>query len=185
MFEKGRHQTSRVTFIRKRQPNEVELNGNQEEFEIFVERFMHFLNFWAVYRDLLSERYVPSLSSAENDPFPRMNDTLMFVLYSLFYSLIENDHQGVNAFRVWRAKFPEEENAIRAIELEIEPFADRLRVFRNRLGFHGSRSRMHEASGFDLFAKHSGDELWNAMRRFKQLGALLLDKDLNRARTHG
>jgi hypothetical protein len=29
------------------------------------------------------------------------------------------------------------------------PFRDRLRIFRNRLGFHGSANRKHGASGFE------------------------------------
>jgi hypothetical protein len=40
----------------------------------------------------------------------------MFLLYSTFYSLIDDDPRSVNAFRVWRRNFPEEESAIAAVE---------------------------------------------------------------------
>ena len=80
----------------------------------------------------------------------------MFVLYAYFYSMVEEDPQGVNRFRVWRATWPEEERAIAAVETLVKPLVPGLKLFRNRLGIHGSRSRAHEAKAFDLFAKHSG-----------------------------
>jgi hypothetical protein len=139
---------------------------------------MHFMNVWTAYRDLLSGHYVPTVGAPpESDPFPNMTHTMMFVLYGVFYSLIEDDPRSVNAFRVWRQHFPEEENAIAAVEAQIAPFTKDLKRFRNRLGFHGSRSWAHEASGFDLFAKHKGDAILTAMASFKHLGAILLAKE--------
>jgi hypothetical protein len=139
---------------------------------------MHFMNVWTVYRDLLSGHYVPTVGApSENDPFPNMTYTLMFVLYGFFYSLIEDDPKSINAFRVWRQHFPEEENAIAEVEAQVAPFTEDLKRFRNRLAFHGSRSWAHEASGFDLFAKHSGGAILAAMAKFKHLGAVLLAKE--------
>jgi hypothetical protein len=150
----------------------------QEELVIFVERLMHFMNVWTLYRDLQSGHYVPTVvPPSENDPFPNMTATVMFVLYGVFYSLIEEDPKSVNAFRVWRQHFPEEESAIAAVEAQIIPFTEDLKRFRNRLAFHGSRSRAHELSGFDLFAKHSGGAIMAAMANFKHLGAVLLAKE--------
>ncbi|HEV2416839.1 MAG TPA: hypothetical protein VGX94_03475 [Terriglobia bacterium] len=147
-----------------------------EEFRIFAERNMQFMNLWTVYTDLLSGHYAPSL----NDEKWSVGMTLMLLLYAYFYSLVEDSEDGVNAFRVWREKFPEEELTIAAIEAQVVPFRDLLRVFRNRLGFHGSRTRRHESPGFDLFAQHKGDEIWNAMKNFKALGAALFAMDLAR-----
>ena len=31
-----------------------------EELRIFVERFMHFMNLWTIYKDMLSGHYKPS-----------------------------------------------------------------------------------------------------------------------------
>ncbi len=156
---------------------------NREEFVIFVERFMHFMNLWTVYTDFLSDKYLPSVGRSAHPPDPEnwsatdMGGTLMFVLYGFFYSLIEDSDDALNGFRVWRQRFPEEETAISAVEAVVSPLADGLRLFRNRLGFHGSRSRKHESRGLDVFSEHSGDEVWNAMKNFKALGAALLAKE--------
>jgi hypothetical protein len=143
-----------------------------EEFSIFAERYMHFMNLWTVYSDILSKKYVPSLNDDEFTP----GMTIMLVLYAYFYSLVEDSADGLNGFRIWRVKFQEEESAIGAVEAQVAPFRGRLRVYRNRLGFHGSTTRSHEASGLDLFAEHSGTEIWNAMKNFKALGAALFAK---------
>lgn len=150
---------------------------SQEELILLVQRLMHFMNVWTVYRDMLSGHYVPTVGVPPNNvTFPNTTDTMMFVLYGVFYSLIEDDPKSINAFRIWRQYFPEEESAIAAVEAQVAPFAPDLKRFRNRLGFHGSRSWAHEASGFDLFAKHSGGAILTAMANFKHLGAVLLAK---------
>jgi hypothetical protein len=113
---------------------------NTEELTIFVEREMHFLNLWTVYTDMLADKYIPTLGVRKHslhDP----RTTMMLVIYTYFYSLVEDSNDGVNAFRVWREHFPEEAQAIAALEAQVVPFRDNLRVFRNRLGFHGSTSR--------------------------------------------
>jgi hypothetical protein len=143
-----------------------------EELSIFADRYMHFSNLWTVYSDVLSKKYVPSVNIGKITP----QITVMMVLYAYFYSLVEDSEDGLNGFRIWRAKFPDEESAIAAVEAQIIPFTSRLRIYRNRLGFHGSRTRTHEASGFNLFTQHSGTEIWNAMRNFKALGAALFAK---------
>ena len=145
-----------------------------EEMAIFAERYMNFLNLWTIYNDMLSGRYVPSLTDEEWPP----QVTTMLLVYGYFYSLIEDSEDGVNGFRIWREHFPSEEAAIAAVEAQVIPFRDRLRIFRNRLGFHGSRTRAHESAGFDLFAQHSGTDIWNAMKNFKSLAAALFAHDL-------
>jgi hypothetical protein len=159
-----------------------------EEFRIFAERNMHFLNLWTIYNDLLSTRYVPSVGAKEPQEEGSATDiqcTMMLVVLAYFYSLIEDDGQGLNAFRIWRERYPEEEPAIAAVEAKVAPFRKRLKVFRNRLGFHGSRSRAHELSGLELFNKHQGSETWEAMKIFKSLAAALFRKDLDRRRGAG
>lgn len=156
-----------------------------EELRIFAERFMHFMNLWTVYKDVLSGHYIPSVGtvqkSSEDNVDARdwpVNISLMFILYAYFYSLVEDSEDGLNGFRVWREVWPSEEVAISAVESIVLPFVGRLRVFRNRLGFHGSRTRSHEAAGLDLFNQHTGDEVYNAMRLFKALGAALFGMDM-------
>ena len=147
-----------------------------EEFRIFVERFVQFTNLWTIYRDLRTGHYKPSIDNQDDQTFT-VGITMMMVVYAYFYSLIEDDDDSVNGFRVWRARFPEENAAISAVESKVAPFKQRLRVFRNRLGFHGSRSRAHEEKGFDLFTDHSGTEIYVAMVHFKSLGSALLAKE--------
>lgn len=156
---------------------------NTEELRMFVERFRHFLNLWTVYNDMLTKHYVPTVGAdALDEPnygsYFHPSISIMLVLYAYFYSLIEDRADGLNAFRIWREHFPEEEAAISAIEAQITPFTKDLKRYRNRLGFHGSRSRTREASGFDLFANTSGTAAWNAIRNFKAVAAILLAKDM-------
>lgn len=94
--------------------------------------------------------------------------------------MVEDDPQGVTGFRVCREAWPEEEKAIAAVESLVAPLKPGLKLFRNRLGFHGSRSRAHEEKGLDVFAQHSGTAVWEAMKNFKSLGAALFKKDLDR-----
>ena len=163
------------------------IDKDREEFGIFVERFMHFMNIWTVYFDLLSGHYVPTVNppSEEWAGSGDMCATMMFFLYAFFYSLIEDSPGGLNGFRVWRKRFHEEEAAIAAVEKQAAPFIKDLRVFRNRLAFHGSRSRAHEAAGFDLFVNHSGDSILRSMKNFKSLGAALLAKENAQQRLPG
>jgi hypothetical protein len=158
-----------------------------EEAYMFAERYAHFSNVHTIYRDLISGHYQPSVNMNSDPRVPSadftmqdVHTTMMFVIYAYFYSMVEDDPQGVNGFRVWRAAWPEEENAIAAVEALVTPLVPGLKLFRNRLGFHGSRSRSHEAKAFDLFSQHSGTAVWNAMANFKSLGAALFKKDLDR-----
>lgn len=145
-----------------------------EEMGLLVERVMDFMNIWTVYNDFLTGKYVPSVATEEEWTRGHMGTTLMFTLYSYFYSLMEDSEDSLNAFRVWRERFAQQEEAIAAVEGQIAPFKEELRWFRNRLGSHGSRSWAHQAKGLDLFAHHSGGELWEAMKNFKALNAALL-----------
>lgn len=157
-----------------------------EEFFLFVKRYMQFHNICTVYFDLLSGRYVPSVNARTRDSITEVDSrvtaemvpTIIFLVYSFFSSLMEDSGDGLDAFRIWRSKFPEEEDAIAALEQRISSFRNELRIFRNRLGFHGSRTHKHESKGFDLFNNHSGAKLMNAIVLFKAFNAALLEKDL-------
>jgi hypothetical protein len=156
---------------------------DSEELTIFVERLRHFLNLYTVYHDMLTKRYVPTVGGdIVNEPtygsYFHPSISVMLVLYAYFYSLIEDSPDGLNAIRLWREHFPEEEAAIAAIEAQIAPLTKDLKRYRNRLGFHGSRTRAHEARGFDLFANASGTAAWNAVKNFKAVAAILLAKDM-------
>lgn len=145
-----------------------------EELSIYAERHFHFMNLWTVYHDLLKGDYVPSLN---DDEYP-VGITMMLVLYSYFYSLVEDSDEGLNGFRIWRQKLPQEEAAITTVEARVRPFLVHLRLFRNRMGFHGSRTRAHESEAFELFNKHSGTEIYQTMKQYKALAAALFGMDM-------
>ena len=157
-----------------------------ESFGIFVDRFMNFMNIWTIYSDILSGHYVASMGTtlrthqdieeATESKWP-VNITVMFLLYGYFYSLVEDSDDAVNGFRLWRERHPDEKAVIDAVEAQVAPFRERLRLFRNRLAFHGSQSRAHESPGFELFTKHSGTQVFDAIKNFKSLGAALFAKE--------
>ena len=156
-----------------------------EELHLFVVRYLQFHNIWTLYRDFISGHYVPTVpgyqptdESADWHTPAESKFTLMFLLYSFFYSLIDEDSRGTNAFRVWRAKYPHEEAAIAAVEFRVAPIRADLKKFRHRLGFHGSRTLEHQSSGLDLFGAHSGTNMINVMKQFKALNAALLEADM-------
>lgn len=156
-----------------------------EELLLFTRRCLQFHHIWTIYFDLLSGRYVPSVGNTKLEEVEadwtlpgHMQPTVMMILYAFFYSLIENSDEGLDAFRIWKLKFPDELEAIDALAKLIVPLRPDLRVFRNRLGFHGSRSQQHEAPGFELFGNHSGTKMLEVMKIFKLLNAALLLKDI-------
>jgi hypothetical protein len=159
-----------------------------EEHYLFVIRYMQFHNVWTVYFDLLSGKYEPSVQGYQlieleepGESFrANMQITFMFLLYGMFYSLVEEAKDELNAFRIWKLKYPEEEEAISELEYLVSVFVSDLRVFRNRLGFHGSPSRSHQMKGYTLFNNHSGKMIVEVMTQFKQMNAALIMKDLVR-----
>jgi hypothetical protein len=162
------------------------MTKNPEGFGIFVDRFFNFMNIWTIYSDLLSGHYVPSIGKTPQSDqdieeitereWP-VNITMMFLLYGYFYSLIEDSEDAVNGFRLWRERHPDEKNAIDAVEVQIAPLREGLRLFRNRVAFHGSQSRAHESRGLQLFTEHSGKEVLDGIKNFKSLGAALIAKE--------
>jgi hypothetical protein len=160
---------------------------NEEHF-LLVKRIAQFHNIWTVYFDFLSGRYVPSVGGKQVEEITEvdttlttgMGPTLMFLLHAFFYSLIEDSDEGLDAFRIWHRKFSEESPAISMLEREIAPLREDLRIFRHKLGFHGSRSFEQESKGLDLFGNHSPTKLIEAMKCFMALNAALLEKDMAR-----
>jgi hypothetical protein len=150
-----------------------------EEYRLFVIRYMQFRNIWTLYWDYVSGRYLPSSPGYESGISDwrspaEFRITLMFILYSFFYSLVDEDSRAVNAFRIWRRKFPKEEAAIAAVEFRVSPIRSDLKTFRHRIGFHGSRALSHQNPALDLFGNHSGTKMINIMKQFKALAACLL-----------
>lgn len=142
-----------------------------EEFAILDVRLGQFLNLWTVLIDYFSGTYVPSREYKaidDNDyrypaTFPW---TMMSLLYSFFFSLVDTHSKGLNAFHVWRRKFPEQASAIDAIEFRVQSILPELKNFRNKLGFHGSRSISEEDVGFELLDRHGSIKVLNVAQFF-------------------
>lgn len=151
----------------------VAMKESPNELDVFADRFFHFLNVWTVYRDLAKGKYAPSIDMEE----PSVQVTMMFILCAFFHGLVEDSDDGLNGFRVWRKRLPREEAAIAAVEAKVQPLLGHLRMFRNRLGFPGSRTRSRESAAFDLLDQQSRTEILEAMKRFKSMSAALFGMD--------
>jgi len=162
-------------------------DSNSEHF-LLVKRVIQFMNLTTVYKDYMSGHYIPTsqsdwdsdLDKADSRITTEMGTTLMFLLYAFFYSLVDSDRNGLNAFRIWRIRHPEQENAIVALEVLVSPILPALRTFRNKVGFHGSRSHVDEGAGLEFFS-HPPLKMWNTISLFVKLHAALLALDMAKA----
>lgn len=151
-----------------------------DELSIYVERMMRMIQLLRVYEMVLA---LPDEPSDRDNPQSSRKGTMMGVVYSFFYSLIEDDSQGINVFRIWRAREPSFDGELDALEARIAPFKDRPRLFRNRFGFHGSATREHEAAGLDLLMHHDGGTIYQAILETRNLSTRLIQARLARANT--
>jgi hypothetical protein len=109
-----------------------------------------------------------------------MHGTMMAIVYSFFYSLIETDPKGINFFRVWRKRLPEMADDLDALEKIINPMHEGLRLFRNRFGFHGSTSRSHEASAFNVLKQFDGRKIYQAIIDTRNMSTILIQKHMKK-----
>jgi hypothetical protein len=157
-----------------------------EQFLILDVRLGQFLNLWTVVEDYMTGRYIPSVERKlidENDyrsaaSFPW---TFVSLLYSFFFSLVDTHPKGLNAFRIWRARFPSELPAIEAVEFRVQDILPELKKYRNKLGFHGSQSFDEEEVGYELLDRHGIVKVLNVAQHFISLAmsflALAYSKD--------
>lgn len=145
------------------------------ELSIYVDRMVMMMQLLRIYSIVLK---IP-----ENDkgfPHTTMRGTMAAVVYSFFYSLIEDDNKGVNFFRIWRERAPEFKEKLDKLEAKVSPFKDKLRLFRNRFGFHGSTNRKYEARAWELLADHSGSEIMDVIIETRNLSSELIQKKLHK-----
>ncbi|SRR6266404_187050 len=141
------------------------------ELSIYVERMIRLIQLLRIY-DMVSA--IPD-GDDPGEPHITMRGTMMSVVYSFFYSLIEPDPKGIDFFRLWRARVPEMTSELDALEARVAPMREGLRLFRNRFGFHGSTSREHEAVAFDVLAEYGGEAIYKAILDTRNLSTKLLD----------
>lgn len=150
-----------------------------EQFMILDVRLGQFLNIWTVLLDYMKGEYVPLIEYKVIDDddyrtpatFPW---TFMSLLYSFFFSLVDTHSKGINAFRIWRLKFPEQLPAIDAVEFRVQEFLPELKKFRDKLGFHGSRNTNEEELGFELLERHGSIKVLNVIQHFISLAINLI-----------
>jgi len=140
------------------------------ELSIYVERMIRLIQLLRIYEMVLA---IPERDDS-GEPHITMRGTMMSVVYSFFYSLIESDPKGIDFFRIWRSRVPEMASEIDALEGRVAPMREGLRLFRNRFGFHGSTSREHEATAFDVLATYDGAEIYQAILDTRSLSTKLL-----------
>jgi hypothetical protein len=150
-----------------------------EQFTILDVRLGQFLNIWTVLQDYMTGKYVPSieLKAADVDDYRTPATfpwTFMSLLYSFFFSLVDTHSKGVNAFRIWRLKFPGQLPAIDAVEFRVQEILPELKKFRDKLGFHGSRTINEEELGFELLERHGSIKILNVIQHFNSLAVNLI-----------
>lgn len=101
-------------------PIDKSMDGTErptQELFLLIKRVAQFTNLWTIYRDVLSGHYSPSVGEDKSTPVPyQMRVTVLFLVYAFFCSLVEDGDGALNAFRIWRAYFPDGEAAIEAVE---------------------------------------------------------------------
>ena len=117
------------------------------ELSILVERTARFIQLLRIHLMVLTH----DQDAARSEPSITMSGTMLSVVYSFFYSLIERGPKCLDFFRIWSDRRPEFSQKLSALAAEVEPFREALRLHRNRIGFHGSVSRDHERDGYAIF----------------------------------
>jgi hypothetical protein len=146
-----------------------------EELSIYVERMMRFLHLLRIH-DLVFQ--LPDDAPA-NAPQAGVHWTMLSVVYSFFYSLIEETKGSIDFFRIWKTREPTYSSELDTLEARIAPYRDALRLFRNRFGFHGSTTRAHEAGGLQLLDADA-KELWAIILDLRNLSTKLIAAGLKR-----
>jgi hypothetical protein len=150
-----------------------------EQFMILDVRLGQFINIWTVVQDYMSGKYVPSfeLKAIDDEDYRTPATfpwTFMSLLYSFFFSLVDTHSKGINAFRIWRVKFPAQLAAIEAVEGRVRDILPELKKYRDKLGFHGSRGYSEEEVGYELLERHGVVKVLNVVQHFISLAVSLL-----------
>lgn len=147
-----------------------ESDKKDDELSIYVERMVRMMQLLRIYEMVLG---LPP-EQEDLDSITGRRGAMLAVVYSFYYSLIEDQENSINFFRLWRSRVPQLSGEIDALETKILPFKDKLRVYRNRFGFHGSISREHESEAFKLLEDHTGTELYSAILETRNLSTKLI-----------
>lgn len=142
-------------------------NNGTIDFDLCKKRMLRFLDLLDMYFELLKGNVRHSRSG-------EWIKVLIEIVYSYFYSIIDDRADSVNMFRVWRIKFPSHEAEIERVEKKVIPYRPLFKSFRNRVGFHGSINREDHTEGLKIFRKLNGRQTLDIMLSVRNLSTHLL-----------
>jgi hypothetical protein len=116
-----------------------------QQVTISVERMMRYC-----YLAQMTLEYAPYEPTALKTHVTRFG-TMVFETASFLYSLFDDTNNSINLPKVWRGFDHPFDKELEEIVKRLEPFKNELRLVRNRIGFHGSLNRGHEAAGLGIF----------------------------------
>lgn len=139
----------------------------REEDLLAEERMSKFLTLLDMYFEIIKGRV--NHSRVDN-----WVSVLIEVIYSYFYSIIDDRDDSINVFRIWKQQYPEHTQQIDAVETEVQPHKQYFLLFRNNVGFHGAVSRKGHIKGMSLFEKISGEDALQLMLSVRNLSTHLI-----------
>jgi len=77
--------------------------------------------------------------------------TIFFQNASFLYSLFDDTKNSTNLLKIWKGFDHPFEKDLQNFDRRLTPFKDELKKVRNRIGFHGSLTRIHEKAGLGIF----------------------------------
>ena len=139
----------------------------QEEYQLTEERMHKFLLLLDIYFEIIKG----------NVKHPRAKEwasLLIEIVYSYFYSVIDDRDDSINVFRIWKKKYPDHLEEISRIEVEIEPYKAFFMKLRHNVGFHGSTSQKGNKVGMQLFKNVDGKVALELMLAVRNLSTHLI-----------
>lgn len=143
-----------------------------DELAIYSERMLRLIRLLQIHEVVLT---LPD-DDFERAPHTGLHWTILAVVYSFYYSLIDENPDGINFFRIWRQRLPAQAAVLDALEARVAPHRKNLKLFRNRFGFHGSTSREHESKAFDLLESSPPAILWALIIDTRNLSTALMQE---------
>lgn len=99
---------------------------------------------------------------------------LIEVVYSYFYSVIDDRGDSINVFRIWKQKYPDHLAEISRTENKVTPYKDYFLKLRHNVGFHGSISKKGTKVGMKIFEKVDGNTTLDLMLSVRNLSTHLI-----------
>jgi len=99
---------------------------------------------------------------------------LIEVVYSYFYSVIDDRDDSINVFRIWKQKYPDHLVEVSRVEDKVTLYKSFFLKFRHNVGFHGSISEKGTKVGMQLFEEVDGNTTLDLMLSVRNLSTHLI-----------